>query len=188
MEYTSINNLKSKSEPMTYIPHDVMAEIEDKINWCIQTMKDKGFPLEKLPRIHIRANLKGATAGRAKRKRFLGDAYLSFHPGLLAKYKDDYIRETVPHEVAHIIAGHLKPGCGSHRSTWRGVMYTLGLEPIRCHAYDVTEFQTHRPRPFVYKCACSEHQLTSILHSRIQNGRWRRCKRCRQKIAFDRVA
>ncbi len=98
---------------------------------------------------------------------------------------DDYLINTIGHEVAHIVAYQL---CGlrikPHGKEWRGVMTVLGLDPVRCHEYDTTRTARRRPRNYIYKCNCSIHRITESRHKQNKNGRFMICRICGFKAAF----
>jgi predicted SprT family Zn-dependent metalloprotease len=119
----------------------------------------------------------------------------------IPKYWNEMVNDTLPHEVAHIVAakvfiakGHSvfydsKRGRG-HGSMWKECMRVLGLKPNRCGDIDdeTTEKITQRKvsRKYVYGCGCNgrEHVLTSILHNRITAGRNRTCRLCKTRIFY----
>lgn len=39
-----------------------------------------------------------------------------------------------------------------------------------------------QPKKFIYECNCGTHELSSILHKKIQAGQRRFCANCREKI------
>lgn len=86
----------------------------------------------------------GGTAGYANYSANLIKVNLYF----LRRYPDDYAN-TVGHELAHLVTYALygpREGRG-HGKRWKSVMVKLGLEPVRCHNYDMTEL-----RPYLYEC------------------------------------
>ena len=96
---------------------------------------------------------------------------LDFNMDLAIKNEDDFLKQTVPHEVCHLIArqkfGKIKP----HGKEWGYVMNIFGLEAKRCHNYNVSSLNTE----YRYVCDCGkEFYLTNNIHSKITNGqkRW----------------
>ena len=50
----------------------------------------------------------------------------------------DYLHNTIPHELAHMVADFLYGNVQSHGSHWRYVMVTVfERQPTRCHDYKV---------------------------------------------------
>jgi len=118
---------------------------------------------------------------------------IKLNPYFLAQNSHDMRAQTIPHEVAHIVAFQLDPiryparkhskhslRLGSHRgdyakyrshgSLWASVMKVLGVKPNRCHNYKLPE-QT-KPRKkwarITYVCGCQELGLTAVRHKRSQ--------------------
>lgn len=96
-----------------------------------------------MPTIHY--DLKRLVAGQARHWKNPQDPYgvpiktvLRFHPVFLVENTEDYIRETVPHEVAHIAVAYVWKGKPknpknkkviSHGEEWREMMVKLGVGP-----------------------------------------------------------
>jgi SprT protein len=119
--------------------------------------------------------------GRAAGKALAGDArraLVRYNAALLAAYPEHFIAHTVPHEVAHLVVfrvfGRMRP----HGPEWASVMAFFGVRPERCHNYDVSGLATRRLRRYPYRCACRDHQLTSIRHNRIRGGQVYLCTHC----------
>jgi SprT protein len=142
---------------------------------------------KKFVRPSIDLNLKGTTAGYAN---YLENK-LQFNRGLYTNNKEHFLKQTVPHEVAHLISvaiyGYTK-GRG-HGAAWKSVMLNcFGLAPTRCHRYDVTEVRVRQvARNYVYRCACRAHHLTTIKHNRILKGAAYRCCSCKQTIQLIHI-
>lgn len=105
---------------------------------------------------------------------------------LLADNEEEFIKDTIPHEFAHIVVHKVygrraKP----HGKEWKNVMRHFGCEPKTYHNMDVdkallmngqkTRAQT---RPFVYICpTCDkEYNMTPQMHKKIRLGSLRWCK------------
>ena len=135
---------------------------------------------------HVSIDLSGVCAGRA----CYANWTVKFNLELYRRNKDDFSNRTVPHEVAHLIAYTLNGGMRPkpHGYEWQSVMRKLGIKDItRCHSYDVAGLINRRPRPYVYACGCTEHHVTSNIHSKIQAGQERVCRKCRQRIKLVRT-
>ena len=88
---------------------------------------------------------------------------LNFNQVLLDENTEDFIKQTVPHEVAHLIAGTVFPKIirrmvegriikGSpHGKEWATIMRMLGANPNRCHNYDISSVVRKRIT-FDYRC------------------------------------
>jgi SprT protein len=82
----------------------------------------------------VRFNLKGTTAGYAVWRKH----ELMLHNVFLKENPEDYLVNTVGHEVAHLAArtkfgGAIKP----HGSEWTNTMWMMGLPATRCHNYEL---------------------------------------------------
>lgn len=117
----------------------------------------------------------------------------------IPKFWNEMLNDTLPHEAAHIISpliyspnrhGFDKNSGWGHGRAWAECMRVLGLQPKRCgssfdeETLEKVSLRTVK-RNYVYKCACSQHFMTALIHNRIQDGRQhRRCKKCRVRIAY----
>lgn len=160
--------------------------VEQKVQSTIYTLQEKlGDPYNitiKAPTVTY--DLKGTTAGMAVFDRLTKTGNIRINNALLyTDHYEDMIQDTVPHEVAHIVArqvyGNIKP----HGKEWQYVMALLGLSATRCHDYDVTHSRTHIK--FTYTCRCGPiHKVGSALHTKMQSGRHRTCKACRTRLHY----
>lgn len=135
-----------------------------------------------LPR--LRFDLRGRCAGQALPRSWT----IRLNAGLLQRYGEDFIEQTVPHELAHLVAyAHFGEGIRPHGAEWRELMRLLGRRPDVCHQFEVSP--ARRVRRHAYHCDCASHQLSSIRHRRIQQGMNYQCRRCGQALrAGDAVA
>lgn len=125
---------------------------------------------------------KGTTAGHSN----WGKRELMFQLDLAEANKEDFLSQTVPHEVAHFVQRQMYPFSSAHGREWKYIMrYVMGLDPDRCHMYDVSVTQTRKVRRIEYKCNCKVHKITLTLHNKIQKGEWRRCLRCNTRIVLN---
>lgn len=140
-----------------------------------------------LPESTIDFSLRGRCAGQAKITH-KGEASLRINLQLLAENLEDFLKQTIPHEVAHLAVNwqarkqRIRPR--PHGPEWQAVMRDcFGLEPIRCHSYQTTAARVV-PRNFLYRCNCREHRLTSIMHKRISSCYQALCKKCKTTLNF----
>ena len=131
----------------------------------------------------VKWNLRGTTAGKASLSRW----EIHLHPVLVESEGEKYINRTPGHEVAHLITfsvyGRVKP----HGREWKSVMLILGLDPKRCHNYDVSEVRQDRSklsRCFEYSCNCRTHHMTQIRHRRSLMGAKYKCCHCNSILKF----
>lgn len=125
-------------------------------------------------------NLRGMAAAVAHTT---GNAIRINRP-LLERNIEDFLGNTVPHEVSHLIAHRLHgPRIAPHGVEWATIMREVfGLEPRRCHDYDI------RPgikAAYRYRCGCPDgHTLGTRRHRSALRGRRYHCRRCRQPLEF----
>lgn len=139
-------------------------------------------PFENIP---VRFDLRGRAAGMYRIK--AREREIRYNPYLFAKYFDDNLANTVPHEVAHYIVDcrfglrKVRP----HGQEWKQLMVQFGVEPHVTCRYDMNGVPQRRQQRFEYRCGCRNHQLTTIRHNKMQRGESRYlCKTCRQPLAW----
>lgn len=125
----------------------------------------------KLP--EIRFDLKGLCAGQALPTKQV----VRLNVDLAREYGADFIHDTLPHEVAHLVAWsvwgrRIKP----HGPEWQSVMQFLGVSAERCHRYACQP--TRKLKRYRYTCVCREHEVTSIRHNRMRRGTRYTCRYC----------
>lgn len=140
-------------------------------------------------RIHItppqlRFDLRGRTAGMVVFYRGGVPATIRYNDQLLQEHKQAFIQQTVPHEVAHLIARNLfgtriKP----HGPEWRAIMALLGAEPSRCHNFSTEHIRARSMKRFLYRCDCREYWLSAIRHHRNLRGTTYLCRACGTPLA-----
>ncbi|MDH5473190.1 MAG: SprT-like domain-containing protein [Gammaproteobacteria bacterium] len=113
--------------------------------------------------------------------------YIRYNPYIFAKYFDDNLLTTVPHEVAHYISdviyglNHIKP----HGAEWKNIMHLFGAEPNITSDYDLTGIPVRKLQRFEYQCGCTTHQLSAIRHNKIMRGKMSyRCRYCGSPVVF----
>ncbi|MFF7708436.1 SprT family zinc-dependent metalloprotease [Pseudomonas sp. NPDC007930] len=132
-------------------------------------------------RPHVSLKLRGQKAGVAH----LHENKLRFNPQLLQENTEDFLRQTVPHEVAHLVAHQLfGDRIAPHGEEWQLIMRGVyELPPNRCHSYAVQRRQVTR---YIYRCPCtSEFPFSPQRHSLVRQGRRYLCRRCRQTLVFS---
>ena len=117
--------------------------------------------------IKITFDLRGGAAGRAVYK----TNTVRYNPAFLQTDFPDMYEDTVPHEVAHLVAG---PDAG-HGPKWRKIMHAFGRpNPERCHQYNLDAVWHHRA-----KCKCRTFAISPRRYNFIQRGKRYRCKTCK---------
>ena len=133
--------------------------------------------------IDIRFDLTGRAAGMYKVDGRCKQ--IRFNPDHFATHRQENIRETIPHEVAHYIISevygirNVKP----HGLEWQALMRKFGVEPRRTYSYSLDGIPTRQHRRYLYACACREFEITTRRHNSIQSGRaYYTCKDCGDTI------
>jgi len=120
-----------------------------------------------LREIGLRFDLRGLSAGQTR----LGardNLEIRYNLEIARLQPDAFVRETVPHEVAHVVTWLLHGRrARPHGAEWQAVMHHLGIaSPRRCHDFDMPPVRRQRRWP--YRCACRVHQLSTTRHRRVQ--------------------
>jgi SprT protein len=170
--------------PGMRIPTDLEQAVEQSVRKAER--QARSFYGLDLPAATIDLTLRGRCAGQARIEG--GRALLRFNRQLLVENRDDFLKTTVPHEVAHLVVNwpfrRRRQRPRPHGPEWQAVMQDcFGLAPERCHSYRTTPARVV-PRPFIYACVCREHRLTSIMHRRISRSRQALCRACKAPIRF----
>jgi SprT protein len=155
---------------------------EESFKWIDKANKMLDTNME-YPKIDC--NLRGTTAGYAYSLVWK----LRYNKGLARDNYKDFIYNTVPHEVAHLVADRYYNKRCHHGKEWKRVMTMFGKEPSRCHDYDV---ERHRLRKrtikrHLYECGCPEPVQVGQKHHNIllrELGRVS-CKACKNVLSVD---
>ncbi|MDH0571652.1 SprT family zinc-dependent metalloprotease [Pseudomonas fulva] len=151
-----------------------------RVETCYQQAErffDRAFP-----RPQISFKLRGQKAGVAH----LHENKLRFNLQLYRENHEDFLRQTVAHEVAHLVAHQVfGEGIQAHGQEWQLIMRGVyELPPARCHNYAVKRRVVTR---YLYRCPCpqSEFAFTAQRHALVGQGRRYLCKRCRQLLVYS---
>ncbi len=131
----------------------------------------------------LETTLKGEVAGQAWPDKNL----IRLNPVLYLENQIHYLKQTVAHEVAHLIAYHnygskIRP----HGREWQWIMTCIFQLPAeRCHQYDTTRSSR---RPYLYRCLCHDKytHLSAIRHKRARQGVVYLCTTCHCPLTFDK--
>lgn len=172
-------------------PSSVEAEIESIVGEALSLLSDiYGVMVEKPTIVY---DIKGTKAGQARSETINGKKHYTIRVNndlLYGEHLEEMLRQTIPHEVAHIFVYQVWPGVSGHGGEWRSVMRQLGLDPKRTHRYKVQKARNREKmsRQFIFTCDCQEHKLTKIRYHRIMNeGKTYICKRCGATLEFARI-
>jgi len=124
-------------------------------------------------------DLKGRAAGMYRVQN--NERFIRYNPYLFAKYYDDNLQQTVPHEVAHYLCDmvyglrRIRP----HGSEWKQLMQLFGARAEATCRYDLEGIPSRSQRRHTYRCQCTTHQLTTRRHNNVTNNRMRYfCRSC----------
>jgi SprT protein len=138
-----------------------MSQVNEWLKWGIDVCEKKYGQKFEFPTVLY--TLRGRVAGWAQHNTWT----INLNSVLLVENFDDF-RQTVLHELAHLITGRIHPhttrsgfrssfaGSGGKRSVhgpeWQAVMRVLGLEPHRCHSYDTTNSRRQKVGTVQARC------------------------------------
>jgi SprT protein len=149
----------------------------EKISEVITEFWDKGKRMYRVDweRPVFNFKLSGRTAGRAALQANL----VKINEELFVRNREEFLAQTIPHEVAHLLAWRAFKDNG-HGYGWKRVMVNFGLEPRRCHNYDTSEV-ARRVSRYLYTCGCPGGvKVGSKHHKQLMQGAISiRCRGCR---------
>jgi SprT protein len=136
--------------------------------------------------VPVTFDLVGRSAGMYRVRQ--GRRSIRYNPYLFAKYFEENVAVTVPHEVAHYVTDVLY---GLHRVRphgveWQAVMRSLGVEPRASGDYDLAGVPVRRQRRFDYACGCATHHLSARRHNQVHRGEaLYRCRCCGGPLVYS---
>jgi SprT protein len=141
--------------------------------------------------IPVKFDLLGRAAGMYKVMQ--GSRIIRYNPHIFAKYFEDNLALTIPHEVAHYVTDimygyrrnslfrsrRIKP----HGEEWQNVMSEFGVDATRTCDFNLEGIPQRTHKYFDYVCRCSQHKLGSRRHNKVIKGENDYfCKRCGDKL------
>lgn len=161
------------------VTDELSTQLSTQVEICYAMAEN--FFKRSFSRPHIELNLSGQSAGTANPQKNL----LRFNKQLFTENKLHFLKQTVPHEVAHLIAYQLfgltiKP----HGKEWQYIMQMVFQLPAeRCHHYKIAR---KTKRYYLYNCQCLNliHPLTARRHHLIAQGYQYMCKYCKKMLTF----
>ncbi len=156
--------------------------------WCQFAEQCYGVAL---PPPAVRFDQRGRTAGSfrparpATAKRAAEPDTLRFNPWLFAKYWQESLADTVPHEVAHYAVSRRYPNrrLKPHGPQWQAVMVDFGLPTRATGHYELDGIPQQQRASYPYQCGCRSHQLGALRHRRVAAGHARyHCRSCRTEL------
>ena len=113
--------------------------------------------------------------------------WIRYNPWIFAKYFEENLSGTVPHEVAHFIV-HEIHGLRSvkpHGPQWQGLMRHFGANAEVTFDLDLEGIPRRTQRTHPYRCACRLHQVSATRHNRVLRGVGRyHCRVCGSELVF----
>ena len=144
---------------------------------------------KKFSSIPVGFNLSGYSAGVYRLSGRLRE--IRYNPYIFAKYFEENLEATVPHEVAHYVVDLLygMRNVRPHGVEWQQVMAAFGCEASRTCQFDLSGIPVRRQRRFTYKCNCSTHQISARRHNNIHRGKARyACTKCNSYLMYTLVS
>jgi SprT protein len=137
---------------------------------------ERGFRVS-IPAPVLRFDLTGRAAGMVVFSRT--GALIRYNQKLLTENGDTFLDQTVPHEVAHLVARTLHgAGIRPHGPEWKLIMAFFGAPAHRCHNFTTSSLSQRRMRYFNYRCDCQDHKLSAVRHNRCRSGVTYLCRSC----------
>jgi SprT protein len=139
--------------------------------------------------IPVYFDLKGRTAGMYKvagRGRRI-QRQIRYNPWIFAKYYENNLTVTVPHEVAHYLVDcvHGLRKVRPHGNEWKAVMNAFGVDSRATSTFDLEGIPTRRQQQVDYRCGCKEHQLGIRRHNKVSRGEANYlCRYCGEVLRF----
>lgn len=160
---------------------ELQQSLRQRVEACF--LDAEKFYQRRFPRPEISLKMRGQSAGAAH----LQGNRLRFNPTLLAENRDDFLREVIPHEVAHLLCWHLFGKVKPHGPQWQQVMtQAFGLAPRVRHSFAVDSVA---PPTWRYRCHCQAHELTLRRHNKVCRGQVRyHCRHCNSELSLDQGA
>ncbi|MGH8465685.1 MAG: SprT-like domain-containing protein [Pseudomonas sp.] len=125
------------------------------------------YPLDGL-KVFLRCDLRGRCAGKAMLRRKEREGVIRLNPEAYALDPAEMLSDTIPHEVAHLVAGFTGLGRG-HDAGWRRIAIALGSSGRRCHDLDLTP--ARRTTRHLYRSTCGATvPVGPVAHKKIQAG------------------
>ena len=135
--------------------------------------------------VPVEFDLSGRTAGMFKLVGRRG--WIRYNPWIFAKYYEENLAGTVPHEVAHFVVYELygSRGIKPHGSQWLEVMTAFDADPGVTFDLDLEGIPQRQQRTHPYRCDCRVHAVSSTRHNRVQRGVGEyRCRVCGSDLHY----
>ena len=154
-------------------------QLQRRVETCFEMAE--AFFKRTFSRPEISFKLRGQKAGVAH----LTENKLRFNLALYQANREDFLTQTVAHEVAHLVAHQLFGlSIQPHGQEWQLIMREVyELPPHRCHNYAIERRAVKR---FIYRCSCPDGQFpfSAQRHTLVSKGRRYYCRRCKATLHF----
>lgn len=176
----------SQGEPVTRIRpigRAQRSEVEQRTEEFI--VRAESIFARRFDRVPVLFDLRGRAAGMFKvvgRHRMI-----RYNPWIFAKYFDENLRDTVPHEVAHYIVHEVYPRRATkpHGQAWKSLMASFGADPGVTFNLNLDGVPQRSQRKHRYYCGCQVHAVSTTRHNRIQARRVRyHCCKCAGLLCY----
>lgn len=169
--------------PTIIPPSEIKAAAERRVMECLEIAKLKAGISLKYDGVIFFDNSRAAGYVYPTRSNVV---YLNLP--LMMRNEKDFLEDTIPHEVAHLVARaiQVKSGRveGAHGKTWKAVMSRVyGLNPVRCHSYEVSGIG-RKTKTYKYICSCKKFEVGSVRHNKMMKGAKYTCKLCKKHLVF----
>lgn len=144
---------------------DAIQQVQARCLQVVQTAKEK-YGVD-LSNVQVRFDLRGRAAGQAMRKN--GVYIVRFNRDMLTRDAFNHVlKDTVPHEYAHIMCFMDPTRGGGHDYGWARVCIALGGSGATCHREEVVY---GKGNTYEYTTTAGHKvRLSQIRHRRIQQG------------------
>lgn len=158
------------------ITQEMMSKVQDKVH---STMKKAlGPSYNNDVKVTFRTDMKHV-GGYA----YMRSNRIELNEQLFLANEETFFKDIIVHECAHLIQYVKYPRAKqAHGPEFKYIMVGLGSNPDRCHTMDVS-VAFAKPM-YQYKCSCTTHNLSKLIHNKVQNGSNRVCSICKTRISF----
>ncbi|PPD55510.1 MAG: hypothetical protein CTY12_00610 [Methylotenera sp.] len=159
---------------MMNVSAELKQQVQDQVDSTVEAIESLYRTKFHKP-VTIRYDINSARTGGLA---YPGQFLIRLNPAYLNKYKEEYIKRTVVHEVAHLGVQQvyrLDQGrwkVDAHGSEWKNMMVRLGADPSRCHTYEAEEGQGRQKTKYAYVCGCCNKPIPvgPKVHANILRG------------------
>lgn len=116
------------------------------------------------------------------------DYSVAFNPHVLMMNVDEFINDTVVHEIAHAIQMRCFPNFArAHGKEFKQILKSIGANSSAQRSnYDLSGIPSI-PGRYIYSCGCTTFHFSTILHNRMMCGEVRKCTLCDNIVKLNEV-